>query len=177
MTPRQLAAAQAIQKFIKENGHSPSIRELGGLLGCGATTAHWLVKQLRERRIVRSLPGHFRALALTQRIPDGPGVDCVDLVDHLRRQQEFSRRTFGPGRNTAALLDHIRKELVEIEAAPTDLIEWIDVVLLALDGAWRAGWSPEEIAAALEAKQALNETRKWPDWRTAEPGRAIQHVE
>lgn len=100
----------------------------------------------------------------------------MDLIKHLHRQREFSERTFGPGARTAGVCDHIRKELVEIEAAPNDPSEWADVILLALDGAWRAGFTPEEIAAAIEAKQTKNEGRKWPDWRTAEPGKAIEHV-
>ncbi|MEW6166032.1 MAG: dATP/dGTP pyrophosphohydrolase domain-containing protein [Pseudomonadota bacterium] len=100
----------------------------------------------------------------------------LDLVAHLHRQRAFSMRTFGPGARTDGVVDHIRKELIEIEGKPDDVTEWIDVVLLALDGAWRAGHSPEAIAAALLAKQEKNERRMWPDWRTAEPGKAIQHV-
>ena len=73
------------------------------------------------------------------------------------------------------MLDHIRKELLEIEAAPNDLAEWIDVVILAFDGAWRTGATPEQIVRALIAKQYKNETRKWPDWRTADPSKAIEH--
>ena len=104
------------------------------------------------------------------------GPPHFDLVNHLRRQREFSLRTFGPGPRTQGVIDHIRKELVEIEAAPGDLEEWVDVVLLALDGAWRAGYHPENIALAIATKQARNELRTWPDWRTAEPGKAIEHV-
>ena len=100
----------------------------------------------------------------------------MDFIAHLHRQRAFSARTFGPGARTAGVLDHIRKELREIEAKPDDLSEWIDVVLLACDGAWRAGHTPEQIAEALAAKLAHNETREWPDWRTADPDRAIEHV-
>ena len=100
----------------------------------------------------------------------------MDLIKHLERQKTFSEATFGPGPRTAGVCDHIRKELREIEAAPDDLSEWVDVVLLALDGAWRAGYTPEQIAAAIEAKQTKNQGRTWPDWRTAEPGKAIEHV-
>lgn len=99
-----------------------------------------------------------------------------DLIAHLRRQSEFFIRTFGPGERTAGVIHHIRKELMEIEAQPDDLSEWIDVILLALDGASRVGFSPEEIAQALADKQTLNESRQWPDWRTAEPGKAIEHI-
>jgi hypothetical protein len=99
-----------------------------------------------------------------------------DLLLHLQRQQEWSERTFGPGVRAEGVVDHIVKELAEILADPSDLTEWIDVAILALDGAWRSGASPEQIVAALVAKQAKNEARTWPDWRTAEPGKAIQHV-
>jgi hypothetical protein len=101
------------------------------------------------------------------------------LVGQLKRQRDFSLRTFGPGdaRDRAAgIFDHMVKEMGEILHAPNDLEEWIDLVLLAFDGAWRTGHSPEEIVAALEAKQAKNEARQWPDWRTAEPGKAIEHL-
>lgn len=99
-----------------------------------------------------------------------------DLVEHVRRQQAFSERTFGPGPRTRGILDHIRKELIEIEKSPIDLEEWVDVVLLALDGAWRAGHNPEMIASAVRDKLTANEKRQWPDWRTADPDRAIEHV-
>jgi hypothetical protein len=99
-----------------------------------------------------------------------------DLISHLERQRCWSENTFGPGVRTEGVCDHIRKELREIEAKPHDLSEWIDVALLALDGAWRAGYTPTEICEALAAKQRKNESRKWPDWRTAEQGKAIEHV-
>jgi Protein of unknown function (DUF550) len=98
-----------------------------------------------------------------------------DLVAHLYRQRAFSRATFGPGERTKGICDHIRKELAEIEKDPDDIREWIDVLLLALDGAWRAGFMPEEIVNALDEKQEENELRDWPDWRTAEPDKTIEH--
>lgn len=98
-----------------------------------------------------------------------------DLAAHLERQRAFSRKTFGPGNRTAGVIDHIRKELREIEADPTDIEEWIDVIILALDGAWRAGYEPAQIVEAIVAKQAKNEKRRWPDWRAADPDKAIEH--
>ena len=99
-----------------------------------------------------------------------------DLVAHLHRAKAFSEKTFGPGARTEGLLDHIGKELVEVAESNGRLEEWIDIAILAFDGAWRCGASPEAIAAALEAKQTKNERRQWPDWRTAAPGKAIEHV-
>lgn len=108
--------------------------------------------------------------------PVGTQPIASDLLAHLRRQREFSERTFGPGARTKGVLDHIRRELVEIEGKPHDVYEWIDVVLLALDGAWRAGHSPEDIVLALAVKQERNERRTWPDWRTQPADKAIEHV-
>lgn len=99
-----------------------------------------------------------------------------DFAAHLQRQREWSERTFGPSKRTKGVLDHIRKELLEIEAEPNDITEWIDVVILALDGAWRHGASPQQIIATLAAKQAKNEARQWPDWRTQPEDKAICHT-
>lgn len=107
--------------------------------------------------------------------PAAPVAPSFDLLAHIRRHMAFSERTFGPGPRAAGVIDHIRKELREIEAAPHDLEEWIDVLMLALDGAWRSGATPDQIVAQLVAKQTKNEGRVWPDWRTAEPGKAIEH--
>lgn len=113
--------------------------------------------------------------------PDTPidGVSCTseqfDLVSHIEHQIAFSEKTFGPGDRTEGIVDHITKELAEVLQSSGHLEEWIDVIILAIDGAWRCGASPQEIAAALAAKQTKNESRRWPDWRTAEPGKAIEH--
>jgi hypothetical protein len=55
----------------------------------------------------------------------------------------------------------MRKEMVEVrEASPEDrLSEWVDLIILAIDGA-----------------QSRNMSRVWPDWTQAEPGKAIEHV-
>ena len=102
----------------------------------------------------------------------------MNLTEHLRRQQAWSNETFGSGgiERTTGILDHIRKEIAEIEENPADLFEWIDVVILAFDGAMRAGYESEELAQALQLKQVKNEARRWPNWRTAEPNKAIEHI-
>ena len=99
-----------------------------------------------------------------------------DFAKHLARQAAHSLKTFGPGKSTLGITDHIRKELLEIEADPDDAMEWIDIAILALDGAWRCGLTPEQIINMLVTKQTKNEGRNWPDWRTVEPGKAIEHI-
>ena len=99
-----------------------------------------------------------------------------DLTHLLYRQRSWSAETFGPGPRLKGLLDHLRKELVEVEQDPTDVTAWLDLVILAFDGAWRGGHTPEEIVEALNAKYAKNSARTWPDWRQASPDHAIEHV-
>jgi hypothetical protein len=102
-----------------------------------------------------------------------------DLVKHLQRQMEFSARTYGPGDRTDGVCDHIRKELAEVQAdaavGAATLPELVDVIILGFDGAWRSGATPEQIVSAIVAKQTKNEGRRWPDWRTADRGKAIEH--
>lgn len=100
-----------------------------------------------------------------------------DFEAHLANQRYWSEVTFGPGDRHKGIIKHIQKELDEIAEDPTDLVEWIDVVILALDGAWRsAGANPDEIVAALVEKSARNELRSWPDWREAGTDQPIEHV-
>jgi len=80
----------------------------------------------------------------------------------LKVHIEWSRKTFGEGMRTLGLCKHIASELEEIKKAPKDLEEWIDVLVLGFDGAWRAGYTPKEIIAMLEFKQAKNMKREYP---------------
>lgn len=81
---------------------------------------------------------------------------------YLERQREWSERTFGPGRRTVGITKHIEKEITEVRNDPDDLMEWIDIMILAIDGFWRAGGHPSQLMEMLEAKQAKNFARKWP---------------
>lgn len=91
-------------------------------------------------------------------------------------QMQWSADTFGPGPRTNHVLDHLSKEVEEARAKPADLEEWIDIMILAADGAWRgAGATAQEIIDAYKAKLYKNFQRKWPDWRLS-PDKAIEHI-
>jgi ribosomal protein S27AE len=116
--------------------------------------------------------------------PEGHELPCTickyspaKTIDaaHLERMREFSLRTFGPGLRTFGVIDHIAKEFDEIREKPDVIDEWVDVIILGLDGAQRTGVPVQDIIDALIAKQGVNEKRAWPDWRTAEPGQSIEH--
>jgi hypothetical protein len=87
----------------------------------------------------------------------------VNIHEYVTAQMAWSRRVFGPPKFTdpERLCRHIEKELGEIRKHPTDCEEWIDVVILAFEGAWRAGHSPLTIARTLQDKQEKNLARKW----------------
>lgn len=116
-------------------------------------------------------------------------VWTIDLAQHLLRQMAFSHAAFGPGARTDGVIDHIRKELDEIRESGGSASEWVDVVILALDGLTRqlkfassnGLIAPSDTVAAVAchlilSKQERNEARTWPDWRTAAPDKAIEHV-
>lgn len=111
----------------------------------------------------------------------------MDLQQHLIRQMAFSHATFGPGERTNGVIDHIRKELVEVEEANGEASEWVDVVILALDGLTRrlafcgeGRADPSDVARIacnmIVGKQTRNEARNWPDWRGQSTDKAIEHV-
>ena len=103
-------------------------------------------------------------------------VNSIDPL-HLYNQRSWSKNTFGPDFRYEGIINHIKKELDEILEDPHDLEEWIDVVILALDGAWRAGYEPEEIIQAFHRKIKKNKNRSWPDWRQYNDDRPIEHLE
>lgn len=96
------------------------------------------------------------------------------IIDYLEKHIAWSLATFGAGQKANSILAHIEKELAEIRQEPRNLEEWIDVIILGFDGAWRAGYTPQEIVSALQLKQAVNFNRRWqiPDSLDA----PIEHV-
>ena len=111
----------------------------------------------------------------------------LDLKSHLLRQMAFSHSTFGPGTRTRGVVDHIGKEIAEVLASNGSASEWVDIVILGLDGLTRqlsysngGRADPEQVATIacqmIVGKQSRNEARTWPDWRSVSQDRAIEHV-
>jgi len=74
----------------------------------------------------------------------------------------WSKITFGNGPRVEGILKHIESEIEEVRANPEDIREWIDIVILALDGAWRSGHSAEEVVLTLFDKLVEIRTRTYP---------------
>lgn len=91
-----------------------------------------------------------------------------------RLKRPRSRRSRPRRRGIA---EHIGRELAEVAAACTPqevLEEWVDIALLALDGAWRAGYTPAQVCEQLRRKAAINRARQWPP--VGSQDRANEHV-
>lgn len=184
MSAAKLAQAQALDLLIHARGQRD-------VLHAQLQTVLPLLKQLQDEPTEDPNPLHHLVRDVTDAIVavtnqrlretavEGLSEPAFCLVQHLHRQIAWSARTFGPGERTEGVCDHIRKELIEVQddagAGLPALGEWVDVIILAMDGAWRSGATPEQIVAAIVAKQTKNEGRRWPDWRTADPGKAIEH--
>lgn len=99
------------------------------------------------------------------------------FVDFWERAGQWSNNTFGPPfrRGPHGPLDHLKKEIEEVLKDPTDIDEYVDCFFLIIDAARRAGKQPVEFMDACWDKLGKNQTRKWPDWRKADPNKAIEH--
>jgi hypothetical protein len=121
-------------------------------------------------RLPLSLIAQVEKLAADQEIAPGTWIRNVveerliggELAAIVAEHRTWSHRTFGPGKRTLGTIAHIRKELAEIEAKPDDLMEWIDVVMLAINGYWRHGGDSRKFAVMLKAKLEECKRREWP---------------
>jgi len=100
----------------------------------------------------------------------------VTLEDCIKRQQTFALKAFGEGDHSKGLLEHIKKEVIEIYEDASDTEEWVDIIILAMEGAWRTGASPKDIADIFNLKMSKNERRAWPAIGSIEPGKPIEHL-
>ena len=103
----------------------------------------------------------------------------MDFAYYVKRQKDWSLTTLGRGRRTEGIIKHIQSELEEIKKSPLMLEEWIDVIILAIDGAWRMGFTSDDIEAELMRKQTLNiAIRKWPAIEVSEANESepIYHI-
>ncbi|QNJ59132.1 hypothetical protein [Vibrio phage vB_ValS_PJ32] len=65
----------------------------------------------------------------------------MNIKQLLKAQREFSVKAFGDHSFTSGVYKHLLKEIDEVRAAPKDIEEWADCLILALDGAHRARYN------------------------------------
>lgn len=75
------------------------------------------------------------------------------LFNWLNKQRRWSFENHGNDEKTVAVLQTIYGEVVSTNGQPKDVNLWIRIIVLALEGALRQGFTPHEICEALEKKQ------------------------
>lgn len=113
-----------------------------------------------------------------------PNNYAFDFENYLRNHMKFSKKVFGNGARKNGILKHIRKEIDEVlvSKAPDELMEWVDILILGIDGATRhlvsQGLDQDEVIAkltdALHRKQSINICRDWPEPKSEDE--PIEHV-
>lgn len=86
----------------------------------------------------------------------------MDIEAFLNDKNEWSLETFGKGERTEGIISHITSELEEVRETPHDVYEWVDIIFLAMDGAYRAGFDAQDLIEAMERKHEINKNRVWP---------------
>lgn len=143
----------------------------GGLTGNGHVPAMLNIEQTMTVEELERLRDKIKSTSASAIIFEYlSAIDETFIADFA----EWNLATFGPGLRTEGTVAHIRKELDEVLADPTDHKEWVDILILSLNGLVRLGLSPAEIIAAVKAKHEVNKARKWPDWRD-HPVTPIEH--
>ncbi len=85
-----------------------------------------------------------------------------NLGRYATEKMVWSKRTFGEGARTRGLLEHLRDEVNEVEKDPYDLTEWIDIMMLAIDGYWRHGGKNYRLMNDLWKKFEICKMRVYP---------------
>lgn len=95
------------------------------------------------------------------------------IEKYLKKQIKWSKKAFGTSKRTVGITKHINKEVDEVLAKPDDLSEWIDIIILAMDGYWRHGGTSSSLMKDLRNKLKINMSRVYPKVSDDEPS---QHV-
>jgi len=165
--------------LLSMNGAMRAILYRDGEASADLLAGYFTHKLKRNKSRTWLKPVEGEAVRHATEAPDvAPVIEVADFdfAAFIGDLNKWATEIAGPGPRTDSLLKHIESEVVEILADPSDPTEWVDVAMLALDGAVRVGATPQAVVATIEAKFAKNQKRTWPDWRTADPNRALSHI-
>lgn len=81
LTKRQRQMLECIETFIEENGYSPTLEEIGKMMGLSSpATVHKHLQNLEEKNLVRRRHNHSRALELVSEDEQGAEAFSLPLV-------------------------------------------------------------------------------------------------
>lgn len=109
-------------------------------------------------------------LSNEQIIELGLNLNCL-----AEDQSAWSQAVFGSDsqRGPIGPLKHLAKEAVEAQDNPDDEFEYADCLLLILDAARRAGFSPLSLVKTARDKMVINKKRTWSKPTDDNP---VEHV-
>jgi hypothetical protein len=88
------------------------------------------------------------------------------MTDRWQQMQDdigvFTDKTFGDS-TPQSKAHHLAEEAMEAAADPSDIIEWADCTILLLDAVRKAGFTTDDLYAAVQRKMEINKSRKWGD--------------
>lgn len=86
------------------------------------------------------------------------------FADLVHEQKQWSETTFGADteRGPIGALKHLEREAKEAQKSPRDVFEYADCLLLVLDAARRAGFSPMTLIRRAYEKLQVCKTRIYP---------------
>jgi len=88
----------------------------------------------------------------------------IALADLLPRVAVWAAATFRE-ETVQSKLEHLLEEVQEILAAPGDIEEYADALMLLFDAARLAGFGLAELVSAMDAKFQVNQRREWRGFR------------
>lgn len=75
-------------------------------------------------------------------------------------RSKWAAKTF-PSATTQSALHHLKEEIKEVEADPTDVMEYADMLMLVMEAARLSGFSADDILKAFAQKHEINKSRIW----------------
>lgn len=88
------------------------------------------------------------------------------MTDRWQQMQNdigvFTDKTFGES-TPQSKAHHLAEEAMEAAADPSDILEWADCTILLLDAVRKAGFTTDDLYAAVQRKMEINKSRKWGD--------------
>ena len=85
LTRRQREMLDCIERFIQRNGYSPTLEEIGKMMGLSSlATVHKHLQNLEAKGLIRRNWNHSRAIELTARSQVRGGTLGSSLTIHLK---------------------------------------------------------------------------------------------
>ena len=84
-----------------------------------------------------------------------------DFFKVMENWAKWSDSVWGENRPPNGTVNHLVEEAAELAENPTDIMEYVDVIMLAVDGLRQAGFDFAEFTDAAIKKLAINKAREW----------------